>query len=243
MIVPMRATIRNTLVAAALVAPLGAAQAAPTMQLAQNNTGPNLFALYQQIQQLQQQVRNLNGQVDTLQYQLDQQKQGQRDLYQDIDKRLAKLESGAAASTGSSSDGAPTGAGGQTGPVDPAVQSAYMAGFNKLKDGDYPAAIDAFKAFVAEHPETALTPNAWYWMGEAYYVQQKPDAARQSFETVVNRFSASPKVADSLYKIGLIQASSGNDDNAQATFERVISQYPDSDAANQAKSQLSGNNG
>ncbi|WP_184999852.1 tol-pal system protein YbgF [Salinisphaera japonica] len=239
----MRATIRNTLVAAALVAPLGAAQAAPTMQLAQNNTGPNLFALYQQIQQLQQQVRNLNGQVDTLQYQLDQQKQGQRDLYQDIDKRLAKLESGAAGRAGSSSDGAPRGAGGQTGPVDPAVQSAYMAGFNKLKDGDYPAAIDAFKAFVAEHPETALTPNAWYWMGEAYYVQQKPDAARQSFETVVNRFSASPKVADSLYKIGLIQASSGNDDNAQATFERVISQYPDSDAANQAKSQLSGDNG
>ena len=242
MIVPMRATIRNTLVAAALVAPLGAAQAAPTMQLAQNNTGPNLFALYQQIQQLQQEVRNLNGQVDTLQYQLDQQKQGQRDLYQDIDKRLTKLESGSACSPGSS-DGASASAGAQTGSVDPAVQSAYMAGFNKLKDGDYPAAIDAFKAFVAENPETALTPNAWYWMGEAYYVQQKPDAARQSFETVVNRFSASPKVADSLYKIGLIQASSGNDDNAQATFERVISQYPDSDAANQAKSQLSGDNG
>ena len=242
MIVTMRATIRNTLVAAALVAPFGAAQAAPTMQLAQNNTGPNLFALYQQIQQLQQEVRDLNGQIDTLQYKLNQQKQGQRDLYQNIDKRLAKLESGAAGDT-ASSEGAAAQAGGQTGPVDPAVQSAYMAGFNKLKDGDYPAAIDAFKAFVAEHPETALTPNAWYWMGEAYYVQQKPDAARQSFETVVNRFSASPKVADSLYKIGLIQASSGNDDNAQATFERVISQYPDSDAANQAKSQLSGDNG
>ena len=242
MIVTMRATIRNTLVAAALVAPFGAAQAAPTMQLAQNNTGPNLFALYQQIQQLQQEVRDLNGQIDTLQYKLNQQKQGQRDLYQNIDKRLAKLESGAAGDT-ASSEGAAAQAGGQTGPVDPAVQSAYMAGFNKLKDGDYPAAIDAFKAFVAEHPETALTPNAWYWMGEAYYVQQKPDAARQSFETVVNRFSASPKVADSLYKIGLIQASSGHNDNAQATFERVVSQYPDSDAADQAKSRLSGDNG
>tara|TARA_B100000929_G_scaffold281867_1_gene261284 strand:- start:39 stop:767 length:729 start_codon:yes stop_codon:yes gene_type:complete len=242
MIVTMRATIRNTLVAAALVAPFGAAQAAPTMQLAQNNTGPNLFALYQQIQQLQQEVRDLNGQIDTLQYKLNQQKQGQRDLYQNIDKRLAKLESGAAGDT-ASSEGAAAQAGGQTGPVDPAVQSAYMAGFNKLKDGDYPAAIDAFKAFVAEHPETALTPNAWYWMGEAYYVQQKPDAARQSFETVVKRFSASPKVADSLYKIGLIQASSGHNDNAQATFERVVSQYPDSDAADQAKSRLSGDNG
>ena len=242
MIVTMRATIRNTLVAAALVAPFGAAQAAPTMQLAQNNTGPNLFALYQQIQQLQQEVRDLNGQIDTLQYKLNQQKQGQRDLYQNIDKRLAKLESGAAGDT-ASSEGAAAQAGGQTGPVDPAVQSAYMAGFNKLKDGDYLAAIDAFKAFVAANPETALTPNAWYWMGEAYYVQQKPDAARQAFETVVKRFSASPKVADSLYKIGLIRASSGHNDNAQATFERVVSQYPDSDAADQAKSRLSGDNG
>ena len=237
----MRASIRGMLIAAAVSAPLGAASAAPAMQLAQNNSGPNLFALYQQIQRLQQQVRDLNGQVDTLQYQLDQQKQGQRDLYQDIDQRLAKLESGAASAGGAGdtgSNGTPSG----NANVDPAVQSAYMAGFNKLKDGDYPAAIDAVKQFVLDNPETALTPNAWYWMGEAYYVQQQPDAARKSFETVVNRFSASPKVADSLYKIGLIQASSGEDDNAQATFKRVVSQYPDSEAANQAKSRLSGGN-
>ncbi|WP_348760426.1 tol-pal system protein YbgF [uncultured Salinisphaera sp.] len=237
----MRVSIRGLLIAAAVSAPLGAATAAPTMQLAQNNSGPNLFALYQQIQQLQQEVRDLNGQVDTLQYQLDQQKQGQRDLYQDIDKRLAKLESGATPA-GSGADNGASGASAGNANVDPAVQSAYMAGFNKLKDGDYPAAIDAFKKFVQDNPETALTPNAWYWMGEAYYVQQKPDAARQSFETVVNRFAASPKVADSLYKIGLIQASSGENDNAKATFKRVVSQYPDSDAASQAKSRLSGAN-
>lgn len=216
----------------------GAAQAAAPVQLAQNNnTGPNLFALYQQIQQLQQQVRDLNGQVDTLEYKLKQQEQGQRDLYKNLDKRISTLENSGA--SGSSTAGDVAGAtDASTANVDPAIQSAYMDGFNKLKAGQYDQAVTAFKQFVSDHPDTPLTANAWYWLGEASYVQQDLDQSQNAFETVVNRFKASPRIPAALYKIGLIESAQGHDDDARATFQRVVDDYPDSDVASQAKSKL-----
>ncbi|KEZ77231.1 tol-pal system protein YbgF [Salinisphaera hydrothermalis] len=210
--------------------------------LAQNDNGSNLFSLYQQIQQLQQQVRDLNGKVDTLQYKLKQNEKGQRDLYQNLDKRLSKLENGGAGNgaAGGGNGAAATGNddGSNASDVDSATQAAYLDGFNKLKNGQYDAAIAAFKQFVSQHPDTSLTDNAWYWLGEAYYVQQNLDASEQAFETVVNKFGNSSKVPASLYKIGLIEAAQNHTDNAKSTLQRVIDQYPNSDSAGLAKQKL-----
>ncbi|RJS95258.1 tol-pal system protein YbgF [Salinisphaera sp. Q1T1-3] len=241
MVKPVIISITAATIGLATVAlPAGAAFAASQpMQLAQNNSGPNLFALYQQIQQLQQQVRDLNGQVDTLQYKLKQQEQGQRDLYQNLDKRLSALENGTSNGQGEGQSGGNGSNGEQpSANVAPDVQSAYMDAFNKLKGGQYDQAASAFKQFVQAHPDTPLTGNAWYWLGEASYVQQNLDESREAFERVVNRFQASPKVPSALYKIGLIQTSQNQNDNAKATFQRILDQYPDSNAASQAKTKL-----
>lgn len=206
-------------------------------QIAQNNNGgPNLFNLFQQIQQLQQQVRDLQGQVDTLKYQLKQNEQGQRDLYQNLDKRLSNLENGGAGDSANS--GQVGNDDGSNANVSSDVQTAYMDGFNKLKNGQYGAAITSFKSFISQNPETSLTDNAWYWLGEAYYVQQDLGLSLKAFETVVNRFANSAKVPASLYKIALIQTSQHKNDNAKATLQRIISQYPQSNAAGLAKQKL-----
>lgn len=218
----------------------GSSSAQQPLRLAQNDSGPNLFSLYQQIQQLQQQVRELNGKVDTLQYKLKQNEKGQRDLYQNLDKRLSKLENGGSASGTAGNGSGATGNddGSNASDVDSATQSAYLDGFNKLKNGKYDAAIAAFKQFVAQHPDTSLTDNAWYWLGEAYYVQQNLDASEKAFETVVNKFGKSSKVPSSLYKIGLIEAAQNHTDNAKSTLQRVVDQYPNSDSAGLAKQKL-----
>ncbi|MDA3920143.1 MAG: tol-pal system protein YbgF [Salinisphaera sp.] len=231
----IRSTLALTVVTglvglAARPAMAGDSQSPQPYLVAQNNNGPNLFSLFQQIQTLQQQVRDLQGQVDTLQHKLKQSEQGQRDLYQNLDKRLSKLEGGDAGSQ-SNDDGSNAN-------VAPDVQSAYMDGFNKLKNGHYDAAITSFKSFVSQHPETSLSDKAWYWLGEAYYVQQDLGNSRKAFETVVNRFANSPKVPASLYKIALIQAAQNQIDNAKSTLQRVISQYPSSDSAALARQKL-----
>lgn len=222
------------LLAQPAVAADGGAQSSYRIAQNSSNGGPNLFNLFQQVQKLQQQVRDLQGQVDTLKYQLKQNEQGQRDLYQNLDKRLSKLEGGGG-------DG-----GGQSGndeddsraKASSEVKAAYMDGFNKLKKGQYDASIASFKSFIDQNPETSLTDNAWYWLGEAYYVQQDLSHSQKAFEKVVNRFADSSKVPASLYKIGLIQAGHDDKDNAKATFGRIIKQYPQSDSASMAKKKL-----
>ncbi|GAB3684013.1 tol-pal system protein YbgF [Salinisphaera aquimarina] len=211
------------------------------MLLAQsnNNGGPNTFALLQSIQRLQEQVRDLRGQIDTLKYQQRQNEQGQRDLYENLDKRLSALENGGAGmgSGGADTSGGDYGAGADGG-GDPEVQSQYMAAFDQLKNGQYDGAISGFKGFLDQHPESAYSDNAWYWLGEANYVKRNYDASLEAFQTVVNRFKASNKVAGALYKIGVIQSEQGQTDNARATLQRVVSQYPDDSAADMARKRL-----
>lgn len=233
------------------------ASAAPAndqpVMLAQNNSGgPNLFSLFQDIQRLQSEVRDLQGQVDTLQYQLRQNEQGQRDLYENLDKRLNQLENGGGMSSGQgagsgSYDGGDASSGqqgnGYSTSQDPEVEKQYSAAFDQLKNGNYDAAIGAFKGFLQQNPESSFSDNAWYWLGEANYVKRNYDASLEAFQTVVNRFRASDKVPGSLYKIGVIQDERGEVDNAYGTLKRVVDQYPDSNVAEMARKRLQGLDG
>ncbi len=209
---------------------------------ASNNGGPNLFSLFQDVQRLQSEVRDLQGQVDTLKYQLRQNEQGQRDLYENLDKRMSALENGGA---GAGSGDAAGDAQADYGTVsqDPEVEKAYTAAFDKLKSGDYDGAIGAFKGFIQQNPESSYSDNAWYWLGEANYVKRNYDASLEAFQTVVNRFRASDKVPGSLYKIGVIQDERGETDNAYGTLKRVVDQYPDSNVAEMARKRLQGLDG
>src|SRR5690242_9182427 len=54
----------------------------------------SLQGLSQRIDELQQQVQQLRGDVEQLEHNSDMDKKQQRDLYQDLDKRLQKLELG-----------------------------------------------------------------------------------------------------------------------------------------------------
>jgi tol-pal system protein YbgF len=217
------------------------------VMLAQNNSGgPNLFSLFQDIQRLQSEVRDLQGQVDTLEYQLRQNEQGQRDLYENLDKRLSAFENGGAPAgrgTGEGKRSSDSSGGNYTTSQDPEVEAQYSKAFDQLKNGNYDAAIGALKGFLQQNPESSFSDNAWYWLGEANYVKRNYDASLEAFQTVVNRFRASDKVPGSLYKIGVIQDERGETDNAYGTLKRVIDQYPDSSVADMAKKRLEGLDG
>ena len=46
----------------------------------------------------------------------------------------------------------------------------------------------SFKAFIGEHPNDPLASNAYYWLGETYYVQKKFQLAAISFARVFQTF-------------------------------------------------------
>lgn len=117
-------------------------------------------------------------------------------------------------------------------------EEAYQTALQKLRNGEYETAATALAAFPAEYPKSSYLPNAYYWQGEAEYVLNHFDKAAIAFQTVIDRFPVSNKVADATLKLGFSQQAQGNTDAAKATLTKVIQQYPGTSAAKLAQGKM-----
>ena len=84
---------------------------------------------------------------------------------------------------------------------------------------------------MADYPDTSLTANAHYWLGELHAAEGNLDDAEREFRTVLDGFPQSNKLADSLYKLGLLKARQGDPQASRELLERVRDDYPESTAA------------
>jgi len=191
-------------------------------------------------------VRGLRGDVEKLRFDLDSMEKRNRDLYQDLDRRIAKLEgtapsSGAAmsapgaAASASSASSSPAAV---ENPSAPEEEAAYLQAFDQLKGGRYDDAIRGFRGMIQKWPDGRYADNAWYWMGKAYYLKQDYAQAIQSFQTVVERYPKSPKAPDAMFDLAVSQGESRQKDQSRATLQRVVREYPTSNAANLARQRL-----
>ena len=83
-----------------------------------------------------------------------------------------------------------------------------------------------------------LAANAWYWLGESYYVTQNFDIAEEAFRTLLTSFPASQKAPDALLKIGYCQYELRKWSEAETTLTRVVETWPDTEAARLAERRL-----
>jgi len=193
----------------------------------------SLLDLSQRIDAANAEVRTLRGQLDELQHSLDQVQDQQRQMYGDVDRRLAALESGAVTG-GSLGHGS---AGGL--PIPQGDDRAnYQAAFDLLKDGKYQEAINAFTQFLRVFPNSALADNAQYWLGEAHYVTRQYAAALRHFQTVLDQYPDSRKVPDALLKVGYYNYELKNYEAARAALSQVVSRFGDTTAARLAAQRL-----
>jgi tol-pal system protein YbgF len=194
----------------------------------------SLLDLSQRIEAAQNEVRALRGQFDELQHSLAKAQEQQRELYNDVDRRLTAIEGGGRASTvippGSSSAGLPVPQGDD--------RANYQAAFDLLKDGKYPEAIGGFRQYLTSFPNGALVDNAQYWLGEAHYVTKQYPEALRDFRTVVEKYPDSRKMPDAVLKIGYCNYELKNWGEARNALNQVVKQYADTTAARLASQRL-----
>lgn len=127
-------------------------------------------------------------------------------------------------------------------PAPPAVaqdpKTAYDTAFGALKDGRYAESARLFQAFIGQFPNDELTPNAYYWLGESYYVTQNYPVSLDTFHKLLAQFPNSQKAPDALLKVGYCQYEMKQWDQAQATLNQVITQYPNTTVSNLAQGRL-----
>ncbi|MDP1696557.1 MAG: tol-pal system protein YbgF [Xanthomonadaceae bacterium] len=117
-------------------------------------------------------------------------------------------------------------------------RAAYEQAFDSLKNGEYAEAARRFKAFLVAYPDGSYAPNAYYWLGESYYVTQNFELAQTSFQALLERFPESAKAPDALLKLGYCQYELKQFNASRATLGQVIERYPDSTVARLAQGRL-----
>ena len=260
------ATLAAALVAAASVSAQRASlseriERLESQAVSQNNAQANIEML-NRVNALQQEISSLRGMVEQLQNENAELKQSARQQYIDIDSRLARIE-GVSAPAAASAEAAPSDspvpaasapapvapsgvvsglanapAAGDA-PADPATERAlYDSAFQALRDGEYAQASRRFQAYLEAFPDGSLAPNAWYWLGESYYVTQNYDVALQAFQSLLQAFPDSNKAPDALLKAGYCQFELNRADQGELTLRDVVARFPGSDAARLAQSRL-----
>jgi tol-pal system protein YbgF len=105
------------------------------------------------------------------------------------------------------------------------IRAVYEAARLDLTQGRYQLAASSFQEFVRLFPDTELSDNAQYWLGECYYAQQKFPQAIEAFRKVVQVYPRGDKVPSALLKIGLSYLATGNETEAVPVLKRVASEY------------------
>lgn len=194
----------------------------------------SLLQLQQQIEGSQEELRKLRGQIEEARHELDSVKQQQRDLYADHDRRLLVIENGAMNGAVAPATGGATQA---PDVVFADESSVYAEAFAAMKAGRYEEAARGFETYLAKYPRGPRADNATYWLGEAQYMQQQYEVALKSFQAV-SKFPESRRLAEAMLKVGYCQYELKAFKNARTTFQKVVSTYPESDAAAQARMRI-----
>lgn len=124
----------------------------------------------------------------------------------------------------------------QANPAD--EKSDYDQAFNALKDGRYAESARRFQTFISTYPNSELTPNAFYWLGESYYVTQNYPISLDTFQKLLAQFPGSQKAPDALLKVGYCQYEMKQWEQAESTLNQVVQKYPDTTVARLAQGRL-----
>lgn len=215
-----------------------------------------LLGLLKEVETLKAELSKMRGQAEVQTHQMDALGKRQNDLYVDLDQRLTDLSKQAKAApvvaTPAPAPAPPASVAAATPPataaspepatspqLDPLVESrTYEAALNHFREPDYAAAIAGFKGFLKAYPESALAPNAQYWIGYSYYALKDHKSALAHQQKLVAAYPGSAKVPDALLNIAANQMALDNLNGARKTLEELVNKHPNTNAATLASRRL-----
>jgi tol-pal system protein YbgF len=203
----------------------------------QSSVGQQMQGLLKTEADMQVKLQDLSSQIEALQSKLEDTNFRLSQLSQQIAATNQELKSFHAppAAVVPAPDGSTTapplaGAG-----ADPKI---YDAAYNDFLKGNYDLSMREFQEYLANFPNTDLSDNATYWIGECYYRQKRYRQAIEQYDAVLTKYPRSDKTASALLKKGYAHLELGERSQGIVQLQHVLRQYPTSDEANLARGRL-----
>ena len=190
----------------------------------------------QKFEQMQQEIQELRGLIDLQRQQLKQLETQQRSLYSDLDARITQLTSGGFVLKNKTTVPATTSSA-NSAELDKQIKT-YQDAFDLIKQKKYSKAITGLKGYLQKYPSGTYAANSYYWLGEMYAKAGDNDLAAKEFNTVVTSYADSNKTPDALLRLGSIAFDQSQWSQARKSWEKLVSQHPDTAAARIAETNL-----
>jgi len=174
-------------------------------------------------------VESVAGQFSTVNSSLDLVLDRIAKLSQQLAETKAKVE---VLDTPPATAGAPP----RTGP--PSAEELYNTAFGDFNKGSYDLARQGFEEYLKSYPDTELSDNAQYWIGESYYTQRKFNEAIQGFDKVLKNYPKGDKAPAAALKKGYSLLEIKNNEAGIRELRQLIQKYPNSDSVQLAKDRL-----
>lgn len=100
-----------------------------------------------------------------------------------------------------------------------------MAHFDYLK-GNYSLAVEGFKIYLDQFPESPYADNALYWIGECYFSQRDFKSAVEYFKRLILEYPQGDKVPAAYLKRGISLLEMGDQEQALSVFMLLTSKFP-----------------
>lgn len=194
------------------------------------------IVMQRQLDDLQNEVNELRGVTELHAHQLNQVLERQRELYQELDRRVSEalktnIPKRIVAPIANSSEVNYSDNLSENESYDRAVNLV-------LKDKRYKQAIVEFKSFNQKYPQSTYAPNAHYWLGQLLFNKGDFKQAGSEFEIVVEQYKDSSKRSDSMLKLAAVAQKENNKVKAIALYKDVIAEYENSSSAQLAQARL-----
>ncbi|HLD30194.1 MAG TPA: tol-pal system protein YbgF [bacterium] len=118
------------------------------------------------------------------------------------------------------------------------VGDLYRDAYETFQRGNLEEARRRFEAFLKQYPNTELSDNAQFWIGETYYLKKDYEKAILEYEKAITKYPEGDKISAALFKQALAFSELGDKTNARSLLRKLIERYPHSDQAEMAKKRL-----
>lgn len=118
------------------------------------------------------------------------------------------------------------------------VEKVYREAYETFQQDDLEEAKTKFLAFLEKYPDTSLSDNAQFWIGEIAYKRHQYEAAILAYENVIKKYPDSNKLPDAILKQGLAFLELGDKIDARIILENLVKKYPQTEQAKTASEKL-----